>query len=613
MRSKLNDACAMANRLRQDLRRLKLELLQVVDNKRFKQKRLVRQARQKIESLKHILRAKNEAKVVRYESLQKRRVEAQETSSFVIPDSLEKFKDLKIFSSDNLMVDGAEIDPPMVCDDDISLSHEELLLLSKGPKFSVRKDLKENEFKLEVEKSICKRKYSTFENPSLEVPENPEISSVKSPISDGGRGVHPPTHPPLGLDSLDEFVSHRIASNVKKMKAAGQHINTQTEHFRVSDQENKEKSLNLDHLDQSESSMPKYQFLTARDRKFDGELASIVDSEKNWNWESKKSQLVYNFEDSSVDVTKLKACNYKYVRSTVLPGAQDSKSELGHELRKQESLKVFQDLTDRSGKKYFPTACKSNLSPKEQEGLKSLKDRISKGELVVCQSDKSNKLCVLSRQQYIDAGLSHCKKDLEVNSAEVKRLQTYVNSHVSWLHDILGTGQFWGQHDRIVNSTNDQGCQVAPLKILVKDHKPWNQNSGKPVPSRPVVNGNGGFNCHLSEILSLILGPVAQEAKGSEINSTTDLLARVQKVNSQINSVKPNVLTELENTAEEDSFCDFCQECNAPEASDAEKMRAKKVIAGLLSKKPNSGLHITGNLKSLLKGSREATKLYHRC
>ena len=73
---------------------------------------------------------------------------------------------------------------------------------------------------------------------------------------------------------------------------------------------------------------------------------------------------------------------------------------------------------------------------------------------------------MLSRKQYLDAGLSHCSKDLEVNSTEIKRLQTYVNSNVGWIHDILGTGHHWNHHDRIVQSTNDLGCQVAPLKIL---------------------------------------------------------------------------------------------------------------------------------------------------
>ena len=49
-----------------------------------------------------------------------------------------------------------------------------------------------------------------------------------------------------------------------------------------------------------------------------------------------------------------------------------------------------------------------------------------------------------------------------------------------------------------------------------------------------MVNGSAGFNCHLSEILSLILGPVAKESTESEINSTNDLLSIIENVNNQI-------------------------------------------------------------------------------
>ena len=199
MRSKLNDACAMAIRQRQELKKLKLELLHSVEDKRFKQKRMVKQIRLNVESFKQTLKAKDMNKITRYELLQNRMKEAQENSTFVLPKSLEKFRDLMVFSSGKIVLDGAEIDPPMVCDENISLSQNELLLLSKGPKFSVRKDLKENEFKLEVEKAICKRKYSTFEDPSLENDENPRNSSLKASNAEGGG---PPSEPPSKLSQL---------------------------------------------------------------------------------------------------------------------------------------------------------------------------------------------------------------------------------------------------------------------------------------------------------------------------------------------------------------------------------------------------------------------------
>ena len=129
-------------------------------------------------------------------------------------------------------------------------------------------------------------------------------------------------------------------------------------------------------------------------------------------------------------------------------------------------------------------------------------------------------------------------KDLEVSATEVKRLQKYVNANVEWLHEILDSGSFWNHEDRIISSSLDLGSQVAPLRLLLKDHKKFDPTSDSVIPTRPVVNGNSGFNCHLSEVLSLVLGPVAKEASGAEINSTGDLLSIVESVNSKMSQNK---------------------------------------------------------------------------
>ena len=48
MRSKLKDACAFSVRQRRSVNKLKKELLQVIGNKRFKHKRIVREIREKL-------------------------------------------------------------------------------------------------------------------------------------------------------------------------------------------------------------------------------------------------------------------------------------------------------------------------------------------------------------------------------------------------------------------------------------------------------------------------------------------------------------------------------------------------------------------------------------
>ena len=49
-----------------------------------------------------------------------------------------------------------------------------------------------------------------------------------------------------------------------------------------------------------------------------------------------------------------------------------------------------------------------------------------------------------------------------------------------------------------------------------------------------MVSGNVGLNCHLSEVISYLIDPVTYEEGGNEIDSTDELLARIDKINEKI-------------------------------------------------------------------------------
>ena len=80
----------------------------------------------------------------------------------------------------------------------------------------------------------------------------------------------------------------------------------------------------------------------------------------------------------------------------------------------------------------------------------------------------------------------------------------------------------------------DNAENVAHLRLLIKDHKGWTEDSGRPPPSHPVCAGNDGGNRHISEIVSLILEPVACESNGNDIDSTGDMLSKIKKLNEDI-------------------------------------------------------------------------------
>ena len=54
-----------------------------------------------------------------------------------------------------------------------------------------------------------------------------------------------------------------------------------------------------------------------------------------------------------------------------------------------------------------------NLTRNEIKAMKTLKDRIKEGELIVSQTDKSSRFAVLSKQQYLESGKVHTSKDKE--------------------------------------------------------------------------------------------------------------------------------------------------------------------------------------------------------
>ena len=109
-----------------------------------------------------------------------------------------------------------------------------------------------------------------------------------------------------------------------------------------------------------------------------------------------------------------------------------------------------------------------------------------------------------------------------------------VNDHCFWLRDIFQCGVTWNQRDRMNYNITDNAENVAHLRLLIKDHKGWTEDSGRPPPSRPVCAGNDGGNRHISEIVSLILEPVACESNGNDIDSTGDMLSKIKKLNEDI-------------------------------------------------------------------------------
>ena len=244
-----------------------------------------------------------------------------------------------------------------------------------------------------------------------------------------------------------------------------------------------------------------------------------------------KVRMAYDPETKTFDLRNLKATDVKLNTKVFLPQPQSVQYETQLEIRNNQFSKVFTN--------YVQEKCddkmrqKPNLSVNVRKGIAKLKKRISEGELIVLLTDKSGRLACMPFDMYHEAAEEHLKKDVEVGEDFAEQTQRLLNGHVSMWLKITGMGERWDHEQRQRETHLEESASVAPLYLLVKDHKKYS-GSGPP-PTRPVCGAVSGMNVHLSNILSPYLDAIADEMDGTmEIISTEDGLNRIDCYNAEI-------------------------------------------------------------------------------
>ena len=165
-------------------------------------------------------------------------------------------------------------------------------------------------------------------------------------------------------------------------------------------------------------------------------------------------------------------------------------------------------------------------------GLKSLQQRKKKQELIICKSDKSDKLVAVGPGEYLEMGAAHIGNDCMLKPGEADSIQKVINEHTSAWIKILGVGKSWNHTKRFRETMLNKTAAIPNLSLLIKDHKPV--KPGEIPKSRPVCASNESMNIHLSNLMSEILDPLADNCEGIETVSTEDLLSEVDQINSYL-------------------------------------------------------------------------------
>ena len=91
----------------------------------------------------------------------------------------------------------------------------------------------------------------------------------------------------------------------------------------------------------------------------------------------------------------------------------------------------------------------NNLTREQQRGLKKLEKRKNNGEITITMTDKSSKMCMMRRDDYLKLGEDHVNKDRIIDRAELIKRERVLNQHsLSWCK-MWRTGQDHGHEDRV--------------------------------------------------------------------------------------------------------------------------------------------------------------------
>ena len=243
-----------------------------------------------------------------------------------------------------------------------------------------------------------------------------------------------------------------------------------------------------------------------------------------------RTRQVFNPETNDVNMGRLKVTDVKYNSRVVLPKPLEAAKEAMVAVRAVEWAKVRMEYKTEFVNK--DDEQKSNLDAREKRGVKSLLKRVKEGEIVVIQSDKSGRLVVMSMEEYLRAGSVHTCHDVEVNQEFAKDNQRLLNGHTSCWLKIFNCGSDWSHETRHRETRLNKSCAIPVLRLLFKDHKNWKPTDGPP-PTRPVCGANTGMNVHLSDLVSMVLEPLASSLPGSwEVISTDDYISRHEEYNT---------------------------------------------------------------------------------
>ena len=262
------------------------------------------------------------------------------------------------------------------------------------------------------------------------------------------------------------------------------------------------------------------------------EIKNGEQSEKEINEKDRKSREIFDSENGTLQMSKMRVTDAKYNVRSYPPREVDVDNEIKIQYRRDEFMSTFakvkRDVCDKKGR-----PISKNLSDEELKGQISLTRKVKEGEIIITTTDKSGKFAVVEPELYKQAAMVHIK-DNAIDQKTVSETEKLLNRHSNQIIKALRMGTKHGKNgqvERIKQAYTSVNAKPGPIYFLVKDHKSLKEGEKIP-PTRPVCSAKGGPGARLSNLISQLLNSAADAANAqTECMSTEEAMNKILKTN----------------------------------------------------------------------------------
>ena len=192
-----------------------------------------------------------------------------------------------------------------------------------------------------------------------------------------------------------------------------------------------------------------------------------------------------------------------------------------------------------------------NISKNESLGIQSLKKRCKNEDLVIMETDKSKRMSIMTKENYIAVTEQTIFEDQTVSQEELAGIENLLNAHTCQVARAFNLCYEQGDFRRIKQAIMNFSIVPPALRSLRKDHKEVAESLKMfGPPARPVGNGNNSPDSQLSWLLATICQKAADSLNSpTECISTEDLLASIDSENDNVCKPSGQVIISLDAVA----------------------------------------------------------------